>query len=180
MRRIIVHLLRGNAARAHEDITKDLTSKFDTFPLHDRITPHLTIKRWFELDDKGMKALYLCLDNFIQSQNQSDYVLSGFGSFGKEVIYVDVVPSKETLSTVHDLMNKLRDIQGLTFDKFDEIEDDLHATVAMTALKPFDYEQIWSYLKAGVQPNFNMKFDNLAVLKRTEDRWVTERVWEIK
>ncbi len=89
-----------------------------------------------------MGKLYTCLDGFIDSSKQSDYLLKGFGSFGKEVIYVSVLPSVEMQSNVHDLMTSLHTISNLTFDEFDEIENDFHATVVMGALKPFNYDQL--------------------------------------
>ena len=180
MRRVIVHLIRGEAGTAHEAITKDLTQKFDTFPLHNRIPPHLTLKRWFELDERGMEALYICLDDFASLHQPSDYLLKGFGSFGKDVMYIDVLPSAQMRSSAHDLMTALYTIPNLTFDEFDGIEDDFHATVAMGALKPFDYEQVWDYLKTGVLPDFKMKFDNIAVLKKENEKWLVERVWELQ
>ncbi|HTE48445.1 MAG TPA: 2'-5' RNA ligase family protein [Candidatus Paceibacterota bacterium] len=178
MRHIVAHLIRGEAREAHENITKDLTLKFDTFPLHDRILPHLTLKRWFEMDGKGMETLYKCLDNFANSHKQSDYSLSGFGNFRKDVIYVDVIPSQKMSQDVLDLTDRLHEIPELTFDEFDN-GSDFHATVAFGALKPFDYDQIWNYLKTIEQPNFKMKFDNVAILKKPIDKWIVDRVWEI-
>ncbi|MEK7574623.1 MAG: 2'-5' RNA ligase family protein [Patescibacteria group bacterium] len=178
MKRVIVHLIRGEAGKAHEDITKDLTLKFDAFPLHDRIPPHLTLKRWFDMDEKGMETLYECLDDFVNSHKQSNYSLAGFGNFGKDVIYVDVIPSREMSQSVLDLMSALHGIKEMTFDEFDN-GSDFHATVAMNALKSFDYEQIWNYLEAEKQPNFKMKFDNIAILKKPVDKWIVDRVWEI-
>lgn len=45
-------MLRGVAKVAHENLTKDLVEELGAFPIHDRIDPHLTLKRWFELDKK--------------------------------------------------------------------------------------------------------------------------------
>lgn len=179
MRHVIVHLIKGEAGKAHENITKDLTLKFGTFPIHDRIPPHLTLKRWFEIDEKGMDTLYTCLDNFVNSHKQSEYSLVGFGNFGKDVIYVDVVPSPEMSKNALDLMSALHEIKEMTFDEFDN-GSDFHATLVMGALKPFDYDQIWNYLKTIEQPNFKMKFDNIALMKKTKDKWEVDRVWEIK
>jgi len=58
MRHIIVHLVRGKAKDYHEALTADLVEKFDVFPIHDRIQPHLTLKRWFELDEVDLNSLY--------------------------------------------------------------------------------------------------------------------------
>ncbi len=179
MRHIIVHLLRGEAGKAHEAITRGLTERFDTFPIHNRIVPHLTLKRWFELDEAGMEQLYKTLDSFAASHVQSDYRLHGFNHFGEDVIYVDVKPSSEMSLTVRELMEDLHTINGMTFDEFDNTEDDFHATVVMGALKPFDYAPILEYLNAKEGMDFNMKFDNIAVLKRDTGKWVVDRVWEL-
>lgn len=180
MRHIIVHLIRGEAGEAHEAITRDLTEKFDTFPIHDRIVPHLTLKRWFELDGAGMESVRNMLDMFAAAHTQSDYRLHGYGHFGEDVIYVDVKPSAEMSAIARDLMKSLHSIEGMTFDEFDGVEDDFHATVVMGALKPFSYAQIWDYLNAKEAMDFNMKFDNIALLKREADKWVVDQVWELK
>jgi 2'-5' RNA ligase len=179
MRRIIVHLIRGQAGKMHEAITRDLADKFDAFPIHDRIVPHLTLKRWFELDETGMENLHQTLDTFTKNQNQSTYNLGGFNHFGEDVIYVDVKPSPEMSSTTRELMTALHSIDGMTFDEFDEEEDDFHATVVMGALKSFDYNQVWKYLNETEGIHFDMKFDNIAVLKRDMDKWVVDRVWDL-
>lgn len=172
-------MIRGEAKTAHENITKDLVEKFDSFPLHERIPPHLTLKRWFEFDQKGMDDLYKCIDWFTNSHKQSDYTLTGFGHFGTDVIYADVLASAEMKGDVLEFIGALHGVDGMTWDEFDN-GGNFHATVAMGALKPFDYDQIWNYLQAGTQPNFKMKFDNIAVLKRENERWVVERVFEIE
>lgn len=180
MKHILVHLIQGEAKRAHEAITADLAEKFDSFPLHERIPPHLTLKRWFEPDQKMLATLDGVLSKFASDHEQSDYSLKGFGHFGADVIYVDVDPAPEVSQTVRELMQALRDVEGMTFDEFDEEEDDLHATVAMGALKPFDFDKLWEYLNSGEQPNFAMKFDNIALMRREEDKWEVVKIWKLK
>lgn len=179
MRHIIVHLIRGEAGKAHEAITRDLAERFDSFPIHDRIVPHLTLKRWFELDEQGLENVRRVLDSFATSHTQSDYKLRGFGHFEEGVIYVDVEPSLEMTLAARDLMSAMHGVEGMTFDEYDDIEGDFHATVAMRALKPFDYNQLWSYLNSTEGMDFDMKFDNVAILKREENKWVVDRVWEL-
>ena len=178
-RYIIVHLIRGEAKELHEAITKDLVDKFDTFPIHERIVPHLTLKRWFEFDAEEMVVVYKMLDQFVLSHKQSTYRLHGFNHFGDGVIYIDVEPSPEVSEIARDLMNELHKIQNMTFDEFDNIYDDLHATVAMRALKPFDFKETWDYLLTKQTPDFNIKFDNIAILRRGADKWVPEHIWEL-
>lgn len=179
MRHIIVHLIRGEAKEAHEAITRDLVEKLDAFPIHDRIVPHLTLKRWFDLDEAGVKEMYKILDEFVATHTQSKYRLHGFNNFGEGVIYVDADPSPEMSQTVLDLMAALHTVKDMTFDEYDVIEDDFHATVAMRALKPFDFKQTWDYLLTRKPLDFTMKFDNIAILRKDGEKWVPERIWEL-
>lgn len=180
MRHILVHLIQGEAKSVHESITIDLAEKFDSFPLHERIPPHLTLKRWFEPDDAMLATLDKTLSDFADAHTQSNYSLKGFGHFGADVIYVDVESTPETSQIVRELMSVLRSIEGMTFDEFDDEEDDLHATVAMGALKPFDFNMLWDYLKTGTQPDFAMKLDNIALMRRGEERWEAVNTWKLK
>lgn len=181
MKYIVVHLIRGEAKKFHEDITKKLTRKFGAYPLHNKIPPHITLKYDKGLDEKIIGKVYKCLDNFASSHKESDYLLSGFGHFGKDVIYVDTIPSPGMLQNVLDLINLLHKIKDLSFNKFDTPKK-FHASLARRSLKTFDYDQIWNYLKTIPQPNFKMKFDNMATLKKADgsDKWSVDRVWEIK
>lgn len=140
-RRIIVHLIRGEAKEAHEEMTRNLADHLDAFPIHERIVPHLTLKRWFELDEASLEMLHDCLDEFVTTHTQSPYRLHGLNHFGERVIYVDVEPSAEMSIIAKYLLNSLRKINGITFDEQDEIEDGFHATLAMRALKPFDFKE---------------------------------------
>lgn len=178
-RRIIVHLIRGEAKEAHENITRSLVEKLDAFPVHERVVPHLTIKRWFELDEAGVRSVYAALDEIARTHKQSSYRLRGLNNFGEGVIFVDVAPTQEMLGTVSAVMKAMRGIEGMTFDEYDEIEGDLHATVAMRALKPFDFKETWDYLQTLPELDMNLQFDNIAILKKVDNKWIPEKVWEL-
>lgn len=177
---IIVHLIRGEAKTAHEAITRDLVEQLDAFPIHDRIVPHLTLKRWFELDETGVGEVCKVLDEFADTHVQSDYHLHGFDNFTEDVIYVDVEPSPAMSQSARDLMLALHRIKDMTFDEYDDVDNHFHATVVMRALKPFDFKQTWDYLLTQKALDFNMKFDNVSLLRRDTDKWVAERVWELR
>lgn len=178
MRHIITHLVRGEARNYHISLTKDLVEKFDVFPIHDRIQPHLTLKRWFELEDKDMDTLYGLLDSYAASHTQSDYAMDSFGNFRDDVIFLDAKPSEKMQADVQDLMKILRTHPSLEFDEYDN-GSDFHATLTMAALKDFDYDTIRSYLNTIEQPHFEMKFDNIAAMKKVDGKWVVDRIWEL-
>lgn len=179
MRRVIAHLVRGAAKDYHVALTKTLVEKFDVFPIHDRIPPHLTLKRWFELSDEDMDVLYGLLDGFVSTHTQSSYEMKRFGNFREDVIFLDAVPSKKMQKDVLELMDTLHTHPNLEFDEYDN-GGEFHATLAMSALKPFDYDAIRKYLGTIEQPDFDMKFDNIAILKKLENTWVVDRVWELR
>jgi hypothetical protein len=72
-KRIIVHLIRGEAKETHENITRSLVDKLDAFPVHDRVVPHLTIKRWFDLNQVDVKTVHAAIDRIIATHKQSSY-----------------------------------------------------------------------------------------------------------
>jgi 2'-5' RNA ligase len=178
-RHIIVHLIRGAAKEAHEAMTRGLVETLDAFPIHDHVVPHLTLKRWFELDQAGIEEVYKVLDTFVTTQTQSGYRLHGLNNFGEGVIYIGVDSSKEMSQGARDLMAILHTVKDMTFDEIDAIEDNFHATVAMRALKPFNFKQTWDYLQAQEALDFNLNFDNIALLKKEGEKWVPARIWEI-
>lgn len=178
MRYIIAHLIEGEAKQRHEALTAELVEEFDIFPLHERIPPHLTLKRWWHSEDVNIQDVYKVLDEFAATQPASPYKLADFGSFRDDVIYVDVQPSATMCETAQELIKALHKVPNLTFDEYDN-GGDFHATVALGALKSFEFQPIWNYLQTIEQPNFNMSFDNIATLKRTEDVWEVDRVWKL-
>lgn len=179
MKYVVVHLIRGGAGKLHASITHDLTEKFDIYPLYDFIAPHLTLKRSFEFNENRVTEIYKAVDDFATNHTQSDYKLKGFGNFDEVAVYIDVVPSMETKQNITDLQESLSKIEGISLDDFDRAQN-LHATVALGKLKPFDLDQIWEYVQTLEQPDFSMKFDNVAVLKKIDGRWVIDRITEIK
>ena len=119
------------------------------------------------------------VEDFTSNYVQADYKLKGFGNFNEAAVYIDVLPSAEMKQNLSNLQESLSKIEGISLDQFDRNQN-LHATVALGKLKPYDLDQIWSYVQDLEQPDFSMKFDNVAVLKKVENRWITERVFEIK
>lgn len=179
MKHIIVHLVRGEAKEYHESLTKDLVEKFDVFPIHERIPPHLTLKRWFEVSDRDMQLLHNLLDGYTATHTPSGYDMNQFSNFREDVLFLDVEPSEKMQRDVLELMDALHTHPSLEFDEYDN-GSDFHATLTMRALKEFDFHAIRNYLDASEPPNFKMKFDNIAILKKPETEWVVDRVWELQ
>jgi 2'-5' RNA ligase len=178
MKYLIAHLIRGEAKEAHEAVTKDLAEKFDIYPLHTHIPPHLTLKTPFDLDVKNSEPLYKTLTEFAESHTQSEYRFKGFGQFTEHTIYIDVLPSEEMKLIVRELTQTLEGVPGLVIDAYDT-EQKFHASVTRDIFKPFNATEVWKYLQTKNQPDFKMKFDNIAVLTKSGEHWVVDRIWEL-
>lgn len=178
MKWAVVHLVRGEAGQYLESLRANLFKKFDTFPLHRYVPPHITLKYPFEVNEDIAGVLYKKLETFAGLQRQIKYSLVCFGSFKEYAIYVGVTYPKEMLQSILDLMKTLHGVDGITFDEFDG-SSNLHATIATSKYKALNYGLVWGYLKTLPEPNFKLKFDNIAILKKNPDRWVIDHVWEI-
>lgn len=178
MRRNIVHLVRGNAKNYHTELIKDLVDRFNVFPLYNLFPPHLTLKRGFELSDEDMQLLHRILDEYKATHSQSDYKMNQFSNFREDVLFLDVEPSEKMQKDVLELMDALHTHPSLEFDEYDN-GSEFHATLTMRPLKEFDFKAVRSYLNELKQPNFDMKFDNIAILKKPETEWVVDKVWEL-
>lgn len=178
MRYNVVHLIRGEAKIFHEKITRDLTDTFGSYPIHEYIPPHLTLKWPFESDEEGLSAVNTVINSICQTHRKSDYHLRGFGHFENAAIYIDAIPSPEMKATVTDLQTKLAALPGIALNEFDTTQK-FHASVAVSRLKPYSLEQLWEHLQKGPQPDFAMKFDNIALMKKVGNKWIVDRVTEI-
>ena len=43
----------------------------------------------------------------------------------------------------------------------------------------FDFKETWDYLQSLKQMDFAMQFDNIAILKKENDKWIPDQVWEL-
>ena len=105
--------------------------------------------------------------------------MNKFGGFREDVLFLDVEPTEKMQSDVLELMDVLHTHPSLTFDEYDN-GSDFHATLAMSALKPFDFDAIKAYLITIKQPDFILKFDNIAILKKPDTGWMVDRVWQLQ
>ena len=61
-----------------------------------------------------------------------------------------------------------------------DTNQNFHASVAVGRLKPYSLEQVWGYLQKGPHPDFTLKLDNIALMKKVDGKWSIEQITEIK
>ena len=178
MRHNIVHLIRGEAEIEHHSVIDDLANKFGISPFYKVMPSHLTLRRGFESDEVDMVNLYERLDAFAATYTSSEYSLTGWGQFPEKAIYIDVVATQQMSDTVAALLDCVRNMAGMNFHEYDN-GGEFHASVAMSIFQPFDFGEVWDHLQTIDKPDFKMKFDNIATLKKEDEKWVVDRVWEL-
>ena len=162
----IGHIIRGRAGAYHDALRKEISETFHTYPLHEKIPPHITLKAPFKT--KSIGEVEKLLELFAPKQTPSTITLSGFGHFSNRVIYIDVNASTKSMRTIKDLKYKLMQLKWLHFEQY-EISKKLHTTVAMRDIQT-KFNHIWNFIKDD-EPYFEISFDSIAFLKHDGKRW---------
>ncbi len=168
MRYFVAHLLSGEAKAFHESLTRELTLRFHTEPLFERIPPHITVKPPFETDEAGIQEVERVLRAFAPGQRAAPIRLRGFGRFGFRTIYIDVTKSPEAVSLVRKTIETLN-ANVSWMPEYPLEGNKLHASVARFLTRR-QYRHIWRFLK-GRTPEFSTAFDTMAILKKENGKW---------
>jgi 2'-5' RNA ligase len=162
MKYFIGYLIQGDAATWHTQTVKDISEKFDTRKLYERIPPHITIVKPFESGDvSSLKAeLPLWTDKYVGNGYLS---IDGFGHFDTKVIFANVNTDKSLIEKIEILWETLK------------INPDFspwkpHATLA-SHLDPDKFEKVWQYIENLEKPNFILPFDNITLFELRENKW---------
>src|SRR3989338_6293813 len=86
--------------------------------------------------------------------------------------------SKESKTMHKRLLKELTKISGVELREFD-INFKPHATIAYGNKKQ-TFDKIWEYLNKLNKPHFNLKFDNLTILKKPRKFWKIHKIFEIR
>jgi len=169
LRYLVAHLLSGDASAFHKALARELTLRFHTIPLHERIPAHITIKPPFEADDEHIADIERILRAFDSTEPAAPLLFRGFGRFGFRTIYLDVQKSPEAVSLARRALKTLNDNAGWLPHNPRE-GNKLHASLARF-LAPRQSRRIWRFLRECAYPQFETRFDNIAILKKEGREW---------
>ncbi len=164
----IAHLLTGEARAYHEALTQDLHARFRTVQLHRRIPPHLSLKIPFEADEKSIREIEMILADFCFRQSPVPISYSGFGHFNSRTVYLDVEHNRHALSLAHACAQELA-ARAPWLPESTRRGTKLHASVARF-LGRTQFRRVWGYVHKR-KPRFRSSLDNIAILKKTKERW---------
>lgn len=173
MRFVIVCLINGNALDFHEKVTQDVCHNFKV--KRQRLPAHFTLKAPFELDD--ISELEIKISEFVKLREKQPVKIDGLAHFGTNVIFMNIIPSKEALILYNDFITLLKGVNYLTWKRHDGNSKIFHSTI-VTHLKEDKFYKIWNYVSK-YNPQFSIYFNNISILKWEVDRWVTYKKFNL-
>lgn len=165
------YLIRGEAGLWHTGVVRDVSERFHSRRLYEKVPPHLTLYRPFKTDDiEGVRSI---LHTFALSLPWGEVHVDGYGRFDDKVVYATALVEEKTKTRVIELQKALYALPGMP-----ENRDpwNPHATIAYRMPGEM-IERIWQYVVGIPRPDFKLSFDNLALFRLEGTRWQVEAVF---
>lgn len=170
-RYFVAYLLKGETRWYHQRLTKTLSERFNTAPLHEKAPPHITVKIPFEASTTELAGVEHILQRFAENYSKQTLTLEHFGRFGHRTVYLDAQHSRASVLLVRECVRELNELPWMQTVAHEG--NKLHASVARF-LKPRQFRRVWRHLKSE-QPYFKEDLDSLAILKKIPG----ERAWHV-
>lgn len=164
----VAYLLTGNAKTYHERLTRALANRYRIFPLHEKVSPHITIKPPFETDEEGIQEVERVLRAFAHGENAVPLSIRGFGHFGFKTAYLDTQKSSDATMLMRRAVKALN--ENISWmPKYPHEGKKLHASVARF-MDRVQSRRVARYL-AKENAAFDVVFDNVAILRKKDKTW---------
>lgn len=177
MKYFIGYLIEGKASEWYLSIAKDISEKFNTWKLYEKLPAHVTVFYPFETDD--VESVGNFIKKWTQNENiPGDLTISKFDYFVDRVVFAKVDPDKLVIDVVEELRGVLEKIPGMPKDDFPIWHP--HVTLA-NHLTPEEIKKIWDYVQMLEKPDFILPFNNITIFRFEGDRkWVVQESFKFK
>lgn len=170
----VAHLLSGEAARYHKTLSRELSERFRTSPLHLKVEPHFTVKIPFEANDFEADEAVQTLADFAASHTPERYTISGFGRFGFRTVYLDVEKAHRATALVRECVSALNELPWMQRVPLEG--NKLHASVARF-MEYRQFRRVWRVVQSE-RPHFETILDSIAILKKSSgEPWQVHRTF---
>lgn len=163
----IVYLLPNAAAKYHRELRLKIEEEFRlTGSTQSNVPSHITMK--YRFNTENIEEVKNILQEFANSQVKTKWLLKGFNHFVNTdsfVIFIDVVPSPETREAHAQFLDALRRLDWMQWSPFDNANLHYHVTLAHKGITAENFETIWTFVIQQEPPDFELFFDNFALLK---------------
>lgn len=179
MRYSICCLLRGKFAEYHSKLVEELGNKFEERYLIENPRPcHITLKYPFE-EKKNIEEVEKILEDFVRDVKVTKLKIDSLNQFNNKVVVFEIDFSKDAKEVFNNFQNELKTINWLDWREYDNISGKWHLTLVYgNTIDKFN--SIWKYVNENIEPNFELKFDNLTILKEMKPNvWEIHKIFEI-
>ena len=177
MEYVVVYLIRGKEEKYHQKLVKEVGPKFgETYMIENPLPSHITLK--YSMNLNSPKELEKVLKLFAEKHKSSKIKIDGFGNFKKFVIFLKIKLSKSSIKLQKELLKEVKKIKGVKMHDFD-VKWKPHATIAYGNTKK-SFDNIWNYLKTLEKPNFELKFDNITILRKPIKFWKIYKTYRLR
>jgi len=175
MRFFIGYLIQGEAAQWQKQTEKQISHTFGTWDMHEKIPPHITLFRPFDVEEKEVGTLDSLLREWVAVHPTSgNFTMSSFGRFSDRAVFTDISTDTKALHAVLDLRTR---IGSLIKAKEDFPDWQAHATLAYL-LTPTEIAAIWDYVQRLTPPDFTLPFDNVTLFRPGKTQgWEVEKIY---
>lgn len=168
-------MLDGDAATFNDELRNDVKNTFhaklSTLP------PHFTIKEGFKYDG-DVSDLVSIIEAFCKDEKAKPYQIDGYGHFRNDVIFMNVLMSKEAKEMHDRLIDKMDQLPYINFSENDGKDKDFHVTIASKQIRRF-YDRLYEFVNK--KPcHFDCMFNNVTIFKWGNRKWDIYRKFSIE
>ncbi|MCD3216353.1 phosphoesterase [Clostridium botulinum C] len=175
-RYVIVSLIHGDARKFHEKLVQEISNKFkvraQTLPMH------ITLKAPFEIED--ISEVEQITEKFCNKNNKVNIDIKGIGHFRDNVIFMDIIPSKEAIQMNKDYYKELRNIKNLQWSNNEGENRKFHCTLASKNIRN-KFEKIWNFV-INEEISFSSVIDNITIMQYNfkDFKWDLYKKFQLK
>ena len=174
-RLLIALMTPPDVERVANQLIQSLSDRYHTRTA--RVAPHITLQAAFRWSRDEMLALEQSLEEWVRGYSPFPIYLSGFGTFGKKVIYIQVKKSDELMTLQANLARHLADTFEIIDPQSKRRSFTPHLTVASRKLTPQIFAQAWHYLQP-YSVECQYMADRLTVLRHDGRQWhIQKQLW---
>ncbi len=131
----------------------------------------------YSFETENISPIEDFIQDFCKSHKKCRYELKGFDHFDKDVIFINVIASKEIKELYSEFIEGLKKKTKIQLKQFDG-KTHFHASIAHTDIKE-KFDEIWKFATKD-KPDFQVLFDNITILKLVNNVWAVHKEYKLK
>ncbi len=177
MKYYIGHLAGTKLQKTCKTFFNELSSKFNLEGvIKKERMPHITLKAAFEREYINDIETYL--ENFCNETCSSTFLINKFGNFGKDIIFLDTIPSEIMKITFERFLKGLRDLPNISFGEFDTPNKHLHITLMKNKELGNKFNEIQEYV-SGLNLSIYSGFNNITLFKKQGNKILIHKTYPL-